>query len=71
MQLGALYVNPGDLAASAIIIIGFIAAILIVKANKAGYEAGYDDGFADGSEASDIACLKSYEDACRDAGKCA
>lgn len=48
MQLGALYLEPGDLFVSVLVIGCFIAVYFIIKANKAAYEDGYNEGYEQG-----------------------
>ena len=48
MQLGALYLEPGDLFVSLLAIGCFIAIYFIFKANKAAYEDGYNEGYEQG-----------------------
>lgn len=48
MQVGALYLEPGDLFISILVIGCFIAVYFIVKANKAAYEDGYNEGYERG-----------------------
>lgn len=48
MQLGALYLEPGDLFISVLVIGCFIAVYFIIKANKAAYEDGYNEGYEKG-----------------------
>lgn len=43
MQLGALYLEPGDLFVSLLAIGCFIAIYFIFKATKASYEDGYNE----------------------------
>lgn len=48
MQVGALYLEPGDLFISVLVIGCFIAVYFIIKANKAAYEDGYNEGYERG-----------------------
>lgn len=48
MQVGALYLEPGDLFISILVIGCFIAVYFIIKANKAAYEDGYNEGYEQG-----------------------
>lgn len=59
MQLGALYLEPGDLFVSLLAIGCFIAIYFIFKANKASYEDGYNEGYEKGYQ---DAILDSLED---------
>lgn len=48
MQVGALYLEPGDLFISILVIGCFIAVYFIINANKAAYEDGYNEGYERG-----------------------
>ena len=48
MQLGALYLELGDLFVSLLAIGCFIAIYFIFKATKASYEDGYNEGYERG-----------------------
>ena len=48
MQVGALYLEPGDLFVSLLAIGCFIAIYFIFKATKASYEDGYNEGYERG-----------------------
>lgn len=60
MQVGALYLEPGDLFISVLVIGCFIAVYFIIKANKAAYEDGYNEGYEKGYQ---DAILDGLEDA--------
>lgn len=64
MQLGALYLEPGDLFVSLLALGCFIAIYFIIKANKAAYEDGYNEGYEKGYQ---NAILDSLDDTTRKA----
>lgn len=64
MQLGALYLEPGDLFVSLLAIGCFIAIYFIFKATKASYEDGYNEGYEKGYK---DAILDSLDDTTRKA----
>lgn len=48
MQVGALYIEPGDLFVTALVFGCFVAIFFIFKANKVSYEDGYNEGYEKG-----------------------
>lgn len=48
MQLGALYLELGDLLVVLIALLAFAIIVLVCFANKAAHDEGYQDGYEQG-----------------------
>lgn len=48
MQLGALYLEAGDLLVVLIALLAFAIIVLVCLANKAAHDEGYQEGYEQG-----------------------